>query len=77
MTKTKKLTPPVKEAPAEVATEVPKEAQGSAPKQVPAVAIRPELRTALLEYLKVQPHDLVDALVIELRRSPEITVTLS
>lgn len=76
MTKTKKLTPPVKEAPAEVTTEVPKEAS-SLPKQVPAVAIRPELRTALLEYLKVQPHDLVDALVIELRRSPEITVTLS
>ena len=71
MTKTKKLTPAV-----DADTDLPKEAP-EALKQVPAVAIRPELRTALLEYLKVQPHDLVDALVIELRRSPEITVTLS
>lgn len=81
MTKTRSLkskdgTEPL--ATEEKVKDFPKEAQGQAPQvdKVPAVAIAPELREALVNFLKTQPYAAVANLIQPLIQAQTVTLSI-
>lgn len=71
--KTKDVTEPT--VTEEKAKDAPKEAQGQVDK-VPAVAIAPELREALVNFLKTQPYAAVANLIQPLIQAQTVTLSI-